>query len=61
MSLGDGLSFDVSIKFLGDLLVRDGNGGLIAVDVGEDGKLGGLGDGDGGLLEVDVGEDCEGG
>ena len=40
LSLGDGLSLDVSIKFLGDLLVGDGDGGLIEVDVREDCKCG---------------------
>ena len=42
MPLGDGLSFDILIKFLGDLLVGDEDGELLEVDVVEDYKLGGL-------------------
>ena len=37
LALGDGISF---VKLLGDLLVGDGDGGLLEVDVVEDCKLG---------------------
>ena len=58
-TLGDACSWDSLVKLLGDLLVGDGDGGLLEVDVVEECKLGGLGGGDGGFLEVEGMEDCK--